>query len=114
MYLDHNRIANFHHGAPIGYAFNQTLSTNHEKTAQQWRGKGIPGVLLNLALIEWLFEEPNLLTHYRLAFAGEGRRLWKTNAKSPTPANIYIHESLWEKYGPQILADNTNKQKGLH
>ena len=66
--------------------------------------KGLPMVTLNIPALDLVFNTPEDLFHmYRVAFLSHHSRIWKFD-KWDFPINIYLHETLWQKYGPQILA----------
>lgn len=108
VFLDHNIIANFNNGDPnIGYLKNRNLSEPQQREAifEQWALKGLPMVTLNVPTLDVVFNSSEDFAHlYRIAFIGKTYRIWKFD-RIRFPANIYLHETLWQKYGPQILAD---------
>jgi hypothetical protein len=108
VFLDHNIIANLNNGDPNkGYLINRTLvfPEQREKVFKQWATKGLPTVTIDMPALDVVFSSTDELTHhYRIAYMDHQYRIWKFS-RSHIPFTIYLHEDLWQKYGPQILAD---------
>ena len=108
VFLDHNILANFHNGdKKIGYMKNRPLidPKQREKVFEQWATKGLPMVTISTPTLEVVFGGNEDWTRlYRVAYLNRHYRIWKFLIES-VPVNIYLHENLWNKYGPQILAE---------
>lgn len=108
VFLDQNIIANFNYGdKKAGYLKNQVLITPEQriKVFEQWAKKGLPMVTIDMPVLDVVFaSEEDLIHYYRVAYADPYYRLWKLS-KMKAVLYIYLHEKLWNKYGPQILAE---------
>lgn len=108
VFLDHNIIANFNNGdQDKGYLINRALVNpeQREKVFKQWAQKGLPTVTIDMPALDVVFPSNDELTrHYRTAYMDHQYRIWKLS-RTHLPITIYLQEELWQKYGPQILAD---------
>lgn len=107
VFLERNIIANFNNGDPdTGYLKNEVLITPEQrvKVFEQWAPKGLPMVTIDMPVLDVVFSSKEDLNHYyRVAYVAPFYHLWKLQ-KTKDTFYIYLHEKLWSKYGPQILA----------
>ncbi len=107
VYLDRNIFINFHDKTKKAYIDN--FCPSYEEmlpVLNHWRDDlPVPTVLINQVPLSYLYNNPDIMKYYRLAYVHNEYQLWKFNPPKPNPQTIFLFYTLWDKYKDQILAD---------
>lgn len=94
------------------YDESQTYANNFfpslegaQEIFDRWTNADVPTVLIGDVPLDFLYDNPAVLTQYWTAYAGEINELWKLNPPKKYPLPIYFFYTLWDKYKDQILAE---------
>ena len=98
MYTDHNILANFNEGKPVGYTqISGPDPREIQAVYNAWRAKGLPDVIIGEAPVRLVYTEQEIANQYLPAIQFQLTELWKFRRPLSMPMHIYLHQNLLGK-----------------
>lgn len=105
-YFERNIVFNLNDGIPDdAYVHHRSVSYEESReTAEKWRSKGIPNVVIGYPDLEDVYESDVTAADYTCVYSRDAGFIWKDIHNSGI-ATVYVRNTLLDKYGLTAVDD---------